>query len=333
METLVLHPEELFDKAARGLATPDELSRLDAHVAECTTCRFERQVRMDFDAIGGSTADLDGLVARALSGAKAAVPEAPRRRRVGPLLIAAAVALMGFGSFAAVAQLTGVLPKLFETRTEALPVPAPRSVEKHAAFIASEPTPVIPSEVEGPAPFRLGEVEGPSTSLGVNGPAPVAMVHRAAHPRRALTVTPVREEVIEATPDLPPAPPPEPNAAVLFARATQARVRGDALEALRGFRDVVSRFPASPEATLSQAQLGRLLLDRGEASAALQAFDAYLGSKDQALREEVQGARAMSLQLLGRFDDERSAWEAVLHDYPSGVYAPRARTRLESLTP
>ena len=122
-------------------------------------------------------------------------------------------------------------------------------------------------------------------------------------------------------------------ASSLFARATQARVRGEAAEAIRGFREVVTRFPASPEAELSQAQLGRLWLDRGDAASALEAFDAYLGSTDQALREEVQGARAMSLQVLGRSDEERSAWEAVLHDYPSGVYAPRARTRLESLTP
>ena len=314
METLVLHPEELFDKAAKGLATPDELARLEAHVAECTTCRFERQVRMDFDAIGGATADLDDLVARALSGAKTSVPEAPRRRRVGTLLIAAAVALMGFGSLAAVAQFTFVLPKLFETRTEAQPAPViPSKVER----------PVIPSEVEGP-PVIEEQVQTPPH------PAPVVVVQRA----RAVPVR--RESVVESAPlpdPLPAARSEGELAAFLFARATQARVRGEAAEAIRGFREVVARFPSSPEAALSQAQLGRLLLDRGDSTSALEAFDAYLGSKDQALREEVQGARAMSLQVLGRSDEERSAWEAVLHDYPSGVYAPRARTRLESLTP
>ena len=313
METLDLHPEELFDKAQKGLASADELARLEAHLASCATCRFERQVRMDFDSVGGSTANLDDLVARALSGAEA-VPEAPRRRRVGPLLIAAAVALMGFGSFAAVAQFTGVLPRLFTQKSEETPViapPAPRVPHVVAPVVVPEPVVAEPEpQVESPLP-----------------PPPVEHVRVA--PRVA---APVREEVVEATPDLPPAPV-EPDALAVFSRATQERVRGDTAEAIRDFRVVVARYPNSREAALAHAALGRLLLDRGEAASALESFDAYLGSPDQVLREDVQGARAMALKALGRTDDERTAWEAVLRDYPAGVYAPRARSRLESLTP
>jgi len=318
METLVLHPEELFDKANKGLATADELARLEAHVAQCTTCRFERQVRLDFDAVGGSPADLDDLVARALSGAKAA-PEAPRRRRVGPLLIAATVALMGFGSFAAVAQFTGVLPRFIEALSDRTRAPViPSGVE-------GRNKPLVPSEVEGPVIEEQPQVLPPS-------PPPVVMVvPRVVAPpvRKAVDV----EKVAPPPEPLPLPAPPVETPSELFARATQARVRGDAIDAIARYRELVARFPSSAEATLSQAQLGRLLLDRGDATAALQAFDAYLGTNDQALREEVQGARAMALDVLGRFDEERAAWEAVLHDYPSGVYAPRARTRLESLTP
>ena len=313
METLDLHPEELFDKAHQGLASADELARLDAHLASCATCRFERQVRLDFDSVGGSTANLDDLVARARSGAEA-VPEAPRRRRVGPLLIAAAVALMGFGSFAAVAQFTGLLPRLFTQKSEETPVVAP-------------PAPRLPHVV---APVAAPEpvVAEPEPQVETTPPAPVAERVRVA-PRVA---APVREEVVEATPDLPPAPV-EPDALAVFSRATQERVRGDTAEAIRDFRVVVARYPNSREASLSHAALGRLLLDRGEAASALESFDAYLGSPDQVLREDVQGARAMALKALGRTDDERTAWEAVLRDYPAGVYAPRARSRLESLTP
>jgi hypothetical protein len=313
METLDLHPEELFDKASKGLASADELARLDAHLASCATCRFERQVRMDFESVGGSTANLDDLVARALSGAEA-VPEAPRRRRIGPILIAATVALMGFGSFAAVAQFTGVLPRLFTQKTEETPVvapPAPRAPHVVAPVAVPEPVVAEPEpRVESPLP-----------------PPPVEHVRVA--PRAA---PPVREEVVEATPDLPPAPV-EPDALAVFSRATQERVRGDTAEAIRDFRVVVARYPNSREASLSHAALGRLLLDRGEAASALESFDAYLGSSDQVLREDVQGARAMALMSLGRTEDERTAWEAVLRDYPAGVYAPRARSRLESLTP
>lgn len=317
METLDLHPEELFDKAHRGLASSDELARLDAHLASCATCRFERQVRSDFDSVGGSTANLDDSVARALSGAATRVPEAPRRRRVGPWLIAATVALMGFGSFAAVAQLTGVWPRLFTQRTEPPvvappPAPAPR---RAAPVVAPEPESMPEPEVQ---------VESPPP------PPPLVVVERA--PVAPRVAPPVREAVIDPTPDLPPAPV-EPDALALFSRATQARVRGEPADAIRDFRVVVARYPGTREASLSHAALGRLLLDRGEAASALEAFDAYLGTRDQVLREDVQGARAMALQSLGRVDEERSAWEAVLHDYPAGVYAPRARSRLASLAP
>lgn len=130
-----------------------------------------------------------------------------------------------------------------------------------------------------------------------------------------------------------PAPPVEPDAIAILSRATQARVSGETAAAIRDFRVVITRFPGTPEAALSHAALGRLLLDRGDAVLALESFDAYLASNHQLLREDVQGSRAIALQTLGRFDEERAAWEAVLHDYPSGVFAPRARSRLDSLTP
>jgi hypothetical protein len=348
METLDLHPEELFDKAAQGLASAEELSRLDAHLASCATCRFERKVRADFDAVGGSTADLDDLVARALSGAKA-VPEAPRRRRVGPLLIAASIALMGFGSFAAVAQFTGLLPRLFAERSEVIaPVAPPGLAPRRAAPLPQvEPAPLpevekveeavpFPPPVE-PKPVRRA-VERSARPLdsargerGLPPETPSDLSPALPSTRPALPSTVPPELPSTRPPELPPAPV-EPDAITLFSRATQARVSGETATAIRDFRVVVSRYPGSREAALSHAALGRLLLDRGEAASALEAFDAYLGSSDQVLREDVQGARAIALQSLGRVDDERSAWEAVLRDYPSGVFAPRARTRLESLS-
>lgn len=335
METLDLHPEELFDKAAQGVASADELARLDAHLASCATCRFERKVRADFDAVGGSTADLDDLVARALSGAKDEAnsrlegKRAPRRRRVGPLLIAATIALMGFGSFAAVAQFTGLLPRLFTARSEVVEPVAPPAPRRAAPRPELEPAPIPEVEkVESPRP----EASPLTPTLSPPGERETRVVKRA--PPRTLDSARDERELapVEPTPELPPAPV-EPDAITLFARATQARVSGETAAAIRDFRVVVSRYPGSREAAMSHAALGRLLLDRGEAESALEAFDAYLGSSDQVLREDVQGARAIALQSLGRVADERSAWEAVLRDYPSGVFAPRARTRLESLSP
>lgn len=309
----LLHPEELFDKAAHGLASPDELARIDAHLAQCVTCRFERLARADFDAVAVGGVNVDDLVARALSGASAVAAEPPRRRRVSGLLIAAAVALMGFGSFAAIGQFTGVLPKLIEQLSTRSREPAPEAPR------AVTPVEVTPPPQVVPEPEVVAEPEAPKT---------VVVIERTK-PRPA---TPVKEPVIEPTP-VEPVAAPEPDALQLFTLATRERVRGETSEAIRDFRVVVARFPNSREAMLSNAALGRLLLDRGEAASALEAFDAYLATGDQVLREDVQGSRAQALQALGRADDERAAWEAVLRDYPAGVFAPRARTRLEALSP
>jgi tetratricopeptide (TPR) repeat protein len=307
METLDLHPEELFDKVNKGLATSDELARVDAHLASCATCRFERQARLDFDAIGGSTADLDSLVARALSGAQATA-EAPRRRRVAPMLIAAAVALMGFGSFAAVAQFTGLLPKWLGTEKDRV--------------IDEKPPPLTPTL----SPLRREREDMVPPPALVPPPEPEVVV--APAPPRHVAKKPAPPAPVEL-----PAAPVEPDAIAILARATQARVSGEIVAAMRDFNLIITRFPGTPEAALSHAALGRLELDRGDAAAALASFDAYLASGHPLLREDAQGSRAIALQQLGRFEEERAAWEAVLHDYPQGVFAPRARTRLDSLTP
>jgi tetratricopeptide (TPR) repeat protein len=123
----------------------------------------------------------------------------------------------------------------------------------------------------------------------------------------------------------------EDDALALFTRAQRERVQGDTASAIRDFRMVVAKFPSARESALANAELGRLLLDRGEATSALESFGAYLATSDTVLREDVLGARALALRKLGRFEAERAAWELVLREYPSGVYAPRARSRLEEL--
>lgn len=322
MDSLDLHPEELFDKAARGVASAEDLARIDAHLSSCATCRFERMVRADFDAVGGSTADLDDLVARALSGAgKVESQEVgpPRRRRFGALLVAA-VAMMGMASFAAVAQFTGVLPRIIEQLTTPTVAPAPT------------PAPSQHKRVTPPEPVSVVVVPEPAPVVELPPPAPVAVVTPRIAPRVApvAVVQPVPVKEVETTPEIPVVVR-EPDALELFSGAQRARVQGNTAVAIRDFRVVVAKFPNAPAAALAHAELGRLLLDRGEAASALESFDAYLASHDLTLREDVEGARAMALQSLGRTDLERAAWEALLREYPLSDYAARARTRLETL--
>src|ERR1700761_9405991 len=48
MKVVDLHPDDLLDKDARGELSESELTRLEAHLSRCETCRFEREVRADF---------------------------------------------------------------------------------------------------------------------------------------------------------------------------------------------------------------------------------------------------------------------------------------------
>jgi len=43
-----LHPEDLFDKEARGTLTDSEHERLEMHVAQCAACKMDRLLRADF---------------------------------------------------------------------------------------------------------------------------------------------------------------------------------------------------------------------------------------------------------------------------------------------
>jgi len=174
---------------------------------------------------------------------------------------------------------------------------------------------VVPSHVR--APGVAVRPNGPSRTRpqpNVEPPAPVTPEIPVAPPQQAVT---------------PPAV--EDDALALFTRAQRERVQGDTASAIRDFRMVVAKFPTARESALANAGLGRPLLGRGGATSAPGRVDAYPATHDTVLREDVLGARALALRKLGRFEAERAAWELVLREYPAGVYAPRARSRLEEL--
>lgn len=301
MTTPDLHPEELFDKAARGELDDAERAMLDAHLAQCAVCRFEQQAAQDFAAMPLPALNVDQLVTNALT-AKASASMQPARvpRRMGTLL-AAAIAMFAFGSFAAVAQWTGVLPKviaaLSEPKDEA-PPPPPAPV-KHRAV---EP----PAAAELPPPEVVPEPE-PVVEAPV--PAPPPRVARQPAPP-------------------PPAP---PTAAELFAQGNRARLDGDRALAIATYQQLLTTFPASVEATQTHATLGRLLLDEGNPTGAITQLDAYLAGPDATLKEDVMSARAQAFMRLGRERDEADAWQALLSQYPDSIHAPRARARLGAL--
>lgn len=128
----------------------------------------------------------------------------------------------------------------------------------------------------------------------------------------------------------------EPNAfsaSELFVKANLASRDGSAPEAARLYTELERSYPGAPEELVARVLLGRLLLDRlDDARAALAQFDSYLASPDHGgLGEEALIGRALSLERLGRHNEERVAWESLLRAYPGSSYAEPARTRVEEL--
>lgn len=305
MNTLDLHPEELFDKAALGTLSDSERIWLDGHLEQCEVCRFEQRVRSDFAAEPVAALNVDSLVTRALSGMPAVTrPEKTfgrSSRRTVALMAGTALAFSTMASFAAVAQWTGVWPKIVEVFVRPPPAPV-----RHALAVP-QAAPILEERA----------IE-----------APVAAEPVAVEP---VAAAPVTHSGKRATP--PPLPPAKgvESASLLFDQANQARIQGSHPLAVRQYRALLERFPSAPEANLARATLGRLLLDTGDASGSLAHLDAYLRSGELTLREEVLSARAVALARLERTKEEGAAWSALLDAYPESIHAARAKARLEEL--
>ena len=146
-----LHPEELLDKAANGTISQAERVILDAHLRECPVCRFAQEATRDFARFPMPRLDVNRLVTNALL-ARASESFRPRSRHVSAL-VAAAVGLVAVGSFAAVGQWTGVLPRLLahlstpvakDAKASPSSIPAPRA----SATTVVEPALAAESESE-----------------------------------------------------------------------------------------------------------------------------------------------------------------------------------------
>jgi TolA-binding protein len=328
-----LHPEELLDRAAQGTLSDEQRATLDRHLAVCAVCRFEQQARADFlaDAAAAENVNLESMVTAALAGI-----QRPARRRVSSragVLIAASLSVLAFSSFAAVAQWTGVLPKLIEkltvTETTPEPAPAPAPVHPHGQrAIAPVIDPVIeetPAAVEGeikPAPPAAAPAHVAAPSTDVPSPSRTAPPVHVASNEPSTPAIP--ETAVKVTP-------PPPDASSLFGAANDARTHGDRQAAVSLYRDLLLRFPSSDEANVTHAALGRLLLDLGDARGALAELRAYLAGGDTALREEALVDCAVASGKLGDVADERDCWKTLLDAYPASVHAGRARGRLGEL--
>jgi TolA-binding protein len=340
MSSPELHPDDLLDKEDRGALSSDEHSRLVDHLALCSVCRFERQVRSDFRGEFESAARRAKMatapvalaptvktVAPTLTEQRAAIPR--RRMLTRPrffallaaALLTATAAAAEFTSFGLGGIEIGTSPSssdLGDVREAPSALGSSRRPGTTSAFDAAISS-AVPPVVEATLP-------SPSSDPSARAARIVAMSSRNV---AALVPSPLAPPPAASAPE--PLTPPR-DAATLFAEAGDARRRGSYDDALRLYGDLSREHPSSAEGLAAHAILGRLLLDRGNYPGALAHFDTYLKSGVPFLREESLLGRAVSLQHMGNAPSESAAWSALLAEFPRSVHAARARTRLSELS-
>jgi hypothetical protein len=315
-----LHPEDVLDRARRGAASPEELARLRAHLAECHACRFEHVLADDCARAAGPepgapASESDGeVLARVRREASRAVRardtarHARGRRRPPPLVFAAAAVLMFAATFAAA---TTIVRRVWRGPSIEPIASAPVASRPHRRVASSRAHAEAVATVEDEAVDPADALDEGLAAAVEESRAPAPPV-RAARPRQAA---------------------PTETPAELFARANAARRDGRTREAARLYRELQRAHPGTSEELVSRVTLGRWMLDRlNDPAGALVRFDSYLANPvHTALREEALIGRALALGRLGREREERSAWTAFLAAFPGSVYAERARGRLEAL--
>ena len=362
-----LHPEELLDRDARGELTAADQTRLQAHLARCAACRFERQVRADFaDELAGDEDDgsLPSVERLALLGTSLPSPTSPPKRapvsEMAPKQVEEA-SLREDVRAPAARRMARASWLLVAAALLAVSV-AGASDAGHRAWsrILGEPSPFVPNvseETEGPGPSHATTKHAPRRAA-VSAPPPAASETSVTSPAPDAvgTVAPPPALVVaQPAPATPAAAAPvaarhstssiasrttsgarllarSETAASLFDAAADARRQGSYARAIDLQRQLLSRYPASREAHVARETLGRLLLDRGDPAGAVSSFDAYLSEGAGELGEEAMVGRATALERLGRSAQASDAWRALLAAYPETAYAAHARSRLGSLS-
>jgi TolA-binding protein len=322
---------ELVLRERRRRLTDTETLALEAHLSVCPSCRALLAIGGDFEHHVTPERD-DAARIQLLSRAaerwtrSGAAPRRrawarPGRRRRLVFLLAACLAL--FGGVAAAALGTRGLLR------------GARGAARLAAAPAPEATPPAHGGRRGPS--RAGDAtadddlgRSPSTESQA---LPLAEVSpdllRSEAPTPAPEPARLLHAVRSARGPQPPAADGE-TASSLFHAANDARRAEDPRGATALFRRLERLYPDSAEAGLSRVVLGGLLLDGGEAKAALDEFERAARATGGAMRPEALYGQARAQAALRSSAAEKVTWRQLLQEFPTCPYAEIARRRLAS---
>ncbi len=116
---------------------------------------------------------------------------------------------------------------------------------------------------------------------------------------------------------------PQASAGELLSEARQLRGSGNEGRALATYAKLQRLYPRSAEAQAADVSIGQLHLKRGNAKAALKAFDRYL-QRGGPLAEEAHWGKIRALDKLGRSKARDAAIDRLRAKFPGSVYATRA---------
>lgn len=315
-------PDSLVARSRTGSLSALERGQLQQHLQKCEACRMSLLVGRDFDAALAAQSDDTRFVTqvvravRASSAAQRAASRPPPRSRTSRLLM--------YGMAAALL-----------TSSLVVGAASPALRRTLAFFIGGQG---LAASASGPA------TSASSVRLASNAAKRASLPQQPTPPALIVPAPP--------TPEAEHAPPPRAergsalesaatrdgrSAQDLFAQANAERRAGDVSAATKLYQELQRRYPRSREAEVSRVSVGRLLLEGSrDPKSALEQFDRALRapSSDRAgLGEEALFGRASALMRLGHRDDERSAWQQLIQQYPGSIYADRAHARLAELGP
>ncbi|MCP4675450.1 MAG: PEGA domain-containing protein [Deltaproteobacteria bacterium] len=125
----------------------------------------------------------------------------------------------------------------------------------------------------------------------------------------------------------------QPTSAELLAKAQAMRAGRNWSGAVEAYEDLIRQYPAGAESGPSLVSLGKIQLDhQRKPAAALNAFNAYLRrTRRGTLAQEAAFGRATALRALGKRDQEKTALEMFLREFPSAIQNKRVKERLAEL--
>jgi tetratricopeptide (TPR) repeat protein len=192
VKVIDVHPEELLDRELRGQLSADQRFLLDAHLAQCESCRLERLLRADFAAEAARACEADmqsfvlGALQRAASGeaqvainvAAQAAPHTTSRRRMSATLAVACVLLVAAG---AAASRSAWVERMFNiTFGEASIESAPTSKSKRAAKFPNGTAPASAVQASASASAASASMLGAAQNAAVQQGRPAQVDARGS---------------------------------------------------------------------------------------------------------------------------------------------------------